>query len=122
MSTEPQHVVDNDAVRPEAERGAVVSANKQPRRATRNMYIAFIWINGSAVMFDLEIKNFPMTFHIAMSKDNPVIQAFADADGQIGDLLALQGQEAKFHFRDFTDNAWLELAQITRIQKLSGKA
>lgn len=93
----------------------------KPCRATRTMYIAFIWINGNDVMFDLEIKNCSMTFHIAISMDNPVVQAFADADGQIGKLLELQGQEAKFHFRDFTSNGWIEHTLITRIQKLKGK-
>jgi hypothetical protein len=86
------------------------------------MYIAFIWTIGNAVMFDLEIPNVPMSFHMAMSRDNPVIQAFTDANGQIGELLELQGTEAKFHFRDFTSNGWIEQTPITRIQKLKGKA
>ncbi len=86
------------------------------------MYIAFIWTSGNVVMFDLEIKNCPMTFHIAMSKENPVIQAFTDREGQIGELLELQGTEARFHFHNFTSNGWIEWTPITRIQKLKGKA
>jgi hypothetical protein len=93
-----------------------------PRSATRTMYIAFIWTIGNVVMFDLEIANVPMTFHIGMSMDDPVIQAFADANGQIGELLELQGTEAKFHFRNFISNGWIEQTPITRIQKLEGKA
>lgn len=90
--------------------------------ATRTIHIAFIWTIGNAVMFDLEIADVPMTFHIAMSKDDPVIQAFTDANGQIGELLELQGTEAKFHFRNFISNDWIEQTPITRIQKLEGKA
>ena len=96
----------------------MTAALTRPRHATRTMYIAFIWIGDNVVMFDLEIKHCPMTFHIAMSMDNPVIQAFADAKGQIGGLLELQGSEAKFHFRNFTPNGWIEMTPITRIQKL----
>lgn len=86
------------------------------------MYIASIWIVGNVVMFDLEIANIAMTFHIGISKDNPVIQAFTDANGQIGELLELQGTDAKFHFRNFISNGWIEQTPITRIQKLEGKA
>lgn len=96
--------------------------NTDPRSATRTMYIAFIWTIGNVVMFDLEIANVQMLFHIAMSKDDPVIQAFTDVNGQIGELLELQGTEAKFHFRDFTSNDWIEQTPITRIQKLEDKA
>lgn len=93
-----------------------------PRSATRTMYIAFIWTMDNVVMFDLEMKNFPMLFHIAMSADHPTIQALTDAEGQIGELLELQGTEAKFHFRNFISNDWIEQTPITRIQKLEGKA
>lgn len=93
-----------------------------PRSATRTMYIAFIWTMDNVVMFDLEMKNSPMLFHIAMSADHPAIQAFTDADGQIGELLELQGTEARFHFHNFTSNGWIEWTPITRIQKLKGKA
>lgn len=94
----------------------------QPHSATRTMYIAFIWTIGNVVMFDLEIANVPMTFHIAMSKDDPVIQAFTDASGQIGELFELQGAEAKFYFRNRISNGWIEQTPIKRIQKLEGKA
>lgn len=93
-----------------------------PYSATRTMYIAFIWTIGNVVMFDLEIANVPMTFHIAMSRNDPVIQAFSDANGQIGELFELQGTEAKFHFRNFISNGLIEQTPITRIQKLEGKA
>lgn len=93
-----------------------------PRSATRTMYIAFIWTRDNVVMFDLEMKNSPMLFHIAMSADHPVIQAFADANGQIGELLELQGTEARFHFDNFTSNGWIECAHLTRIQRLKSKA
>lgn len=86
------------------------------------MYIAFIWTIDNVVMFDLEIANVQMLFHIAMSKDDSVIQAFTDVNGQIGELFELQGTEANFHFRDFTSNDWIEQTPITRIQKLEDKA
>lgn len=93
-----------------------------PRSATRTMYIAFIWAMDNVVMFDLEMKNSPMLFHVAMSANHPVIQAFTDANGQIGELLELQGTEARFHFQNFTSNGWIECAHITRIQRLKSKA
>jgi hypothetical protein len=94
----------------------------QPCSTTRTMHIAFIWTIGNVVMFDLEIANVPMTFHVGMSKDNPIIQAFTDADGQIGELLELQGTEAKFHFHNLISDDWIEQTPITRIQKLEDKA
>lgn len=97
------------------------AAHTHPRRATRTMFIAFIWIDGNVVVFDLEIKHFPMTFHIGMAVDNPVIQAFADEDGKIDKLLALVGHEALFMFDNFTTNADLEWARILRIKEVKGK-
>lgn len=92
-----------------------------PCIAERTMYVAFIWTINNIVMLDLEMKNFPMTYHIAMSMDNPVIQAFADEEGEIDELFKLQGTEAIFHFRDFTSNGWIEVTPITGIEKLKGK-
>lgn len=120
---DPRRGRTQQRIAPKAEGGDLMTAvHVHPRRATRTMYIAFIWTIGNVVMFDLEIKNCPMTFHIAMSKEDRVIQAFTDEDGQLGALLELVGTEATFHFRDFTSNDWIQLTPITRIQKKRGKA
>jgi len=88
-----------------------------PRGATRSMYIAFISINGSAILFDLSIKHFPSPSYIAVSRDDPAIKEFVDADGGIAKLLELQGTEVKFTFENFISNEWLLLADLVRIEK-----
>lgn len=93
-----------------------------PRPATRVMFVAYIWTINNVVMFDLEIKHCPMTFHIAMAMDDPVIQAFIGTQGQIDELFDLQGTEARFHFHNFTSNGWIEQTPVTRIEKLGGNA
>jgi hypothetical protein len=88
------------------------------RRARRTMYVAFISNSGGYIQFDLSIKNHPAMFYIAIPTTHPVIQAFADQDGNLEKLAELGGEKALFHFDNFTTNEYLQLATITRIEKL----
>jgi hypothetical protein len=92
-------------------------ANRTPRRATRSMYVAFISTNRNAILFDLSIKHFPFPFYIAVSRDDPAIKEFVEADGGIAKLLELQGTEVKFIFENFISNEWLVFADLVRIEK-----
>jgi len=103
---------------PQSTRKGQMNPKAHPRRATRTMYVAFISDRGGYIRFDLRVKNHPATFYIAIPTTHPVIQAFADQDGNLDKLGALGGEKALFHFDNFTTNEYLELATITRIEKL----
>lgn len=103
---------------PQSTRKGPMTPKTHPRPATRTMYVAFISDRGGYIQFDLSIKNHPAMFYIAIPTAHPVIQAFADQDGNLDKLGALGGEKALFYFDNFTINEYLELATITRIEKL----
>lgn len=96
----------------------MICTNNKPRRAVRTLFIEFIHIDDGWVNFDLWLAKRQMAFHICMPLDHPVIQAFADDNGDLTRLFELQGDAAQFHLDGFSSDGWFEHSYLRRIKKV----